>query len=261
VVPGLEGELHFAAPHRNAAQVAAALDRLAAGPHGDLARTERDAILDLYEELFDHSAFTGRSGTFYGYEGLGCIYWHQVSKLLLAVRERCDEAPDQELERVYDDVRLGLGTHKAPAVYGAFPTDPYSHTPSFAGAQQPGMTGQVKEDWLARMAELGVAVRAGCLHLGPTRAAAVHFLEEAATFEWVDERSERRTLELSPGTLAFTYCQVPVVLHRGGAPRIVLHGSSGVPPTEVEGHSLDAATSAALFARSSGLERIEVFGR
>ncbi|MBL6720491.1 MAG: hypothetical protein ISQ08_03680 [Planctomycetes bacterium] len=261
VVPGLDGELHFAAPHRNAAQVAAALDRLARGPHADLARTDRAAILELYEELFDHSAFTGRSGTFYGYEGLGCIYWHQVSKLLLAVRERCDEAPDEELERVYDDVRLGLGTHKSPAVYGAFPTDPYSHTPSFAGAQQPGMTGQVKEDWLARMAELGVAVRAGCLHLGPTRAAAVQFLDESATFEWVDERSELRTLELSPGSLAFTYCQVPVVLHQGGAPRIVLHGAAGLAPTEVEGHSLDSATSAALFARSSGLERIEVFGR
>ena len=131
-----------------------------------------------YKELFDHRAFTGRSGTFFGYEGLGCIYWHQVSKLLLAVRERCDEAPDPELERVYDDVRLGLGTHKSPGVYGAFPTDPYSHTPSFAGAQQPGMTGQVKEDWLARMAELGVSVREGCLHLGPSRAAAIAFLEE-----------------------------------------------------------------------------------
>ena len=35
----------------------------------------------LYEEVFDHQSFTGRSGTFYKYEGLGCIYWHMVSKL------------------------------------------------------------------------------------------------------------------------------------------------------------------------------------
>ena len=260
VVPGLDGAAHFAAPHRNAALLAQALTRLEEGPYGELARSERQPLLDLYEELFDHGAFTGRSGTFYGYEGLGCIYWHQVSKLLLAVRERCDEAPDPELERVYDDVRLGLGTHKSPGVYGAFPTDPYSHTPSFAGAQQPGMTGQVKEDWLARMAELGVSVREGCLHLGPSRAAAIAFLEEGVPFAWVDARSEARTLHLEPGQLAFTYCQLPVVLHRGGSPRIVLHGADG-RTTEVEGFQLDAATSASIFARTSGLDLIEVHGR
>ena len=44
-------------------------------------------ILDIYEEMFDHQSFTGRSGTFYGYEGLGSIYWHMVSKLLLVVEE------------------------------------------------------------------------------------------------------------------------------------------------------------------------------
>ena len=41
-------------------------------------------MLDLFERLFDHESFTGRSGTFFGYEGLGCIYWHMVSKLRLA---------------------------------------------------------------------------------------------------------------------------------------------------------------------------------
>ena len=32
-------------------------------------------------------SFTGRSGAFYKYEGLGSIYWHMVSKLLVAVQE------------------------------------------------------------------------------------------------------------------------------------------------------------------------------
>ena len=36
------------------------------------------------------------------------------------------------------------------------PTDPYSHTPGFAGVQQPGMTGQVKEEILTRWGELGL---------------------------------------------------------------------------------------------------------
>ena len=44
-------------------------------------------VKDLYEQVFNHKAFTGRSGGMYGYEGLGCIYWHMVAKLLLAVHE------------------------------------------------------------------------------------------------------------------------------------------------------------------------------
>ena len=39
--------------------------------------------------MFDHKSFTGRSGTFFGYEGLGSIYWHMVSKLLVAAQENC----------------------------------------------------------------------------------------------------------------------------------------------------------------------------
>ena len=46
-------------------------------------------LLTIFEEVFNHKAFTGRSGTFFGYEGLGSIYWHMVSKLLLAVQENC----------------------------------------------------------------------------------------------------------------------------------------------------------------------------
>ena len=46
-------------------------------------------VLAIFEEIFDHKSFTGRSGTFFGYEGLGSIYWHMVSKLLLSVQETC----------------------------------------------------------------------------------------------------------------------------------------------------------------------------
>ncbi|CAN0044150.1 unnamed protein product, partial [Discosporangium mesarthrocarpum] len=42
----------------------------------------------------------------------------------------------------------------------AFPTDPYSHT-NRHGAQQPGMTGQVKEEIVTRFGELGVRIEGG----------------------------------------------------------------------------------------------------
>ena len=40
-------------------------------------------LLETFEDIFNHKSFTGRSGTFYGYEGLGSIYWHMVSKLVI----------------------------------------------------------------------------------------------------------------------------------------------------------------------------------
>jgi hypothetical protein len=126
-------------------------------------------ILAIFEETFNHRAFTGRSGTFFAYEGLGSIYWHMVAKLLLAVQEVYqqaiahgeDEAIISALAEHYYDIRAGLGYEKSPEVYGAFPTDPYSHTPWGAGAKQPGMTGQVKEELLTRWGELGVLVHEG----------------------------------------------------------------------------------------------------
>jgi hypothetical protein len=111
----------------------------------------------------------------FGFEGLGCIYWHMVSKLLLAVQENFFDALErgdnlatcQRLGKLYYRVRQGLGFNKSPSEYGAFPADPYSHTPKHAGAQQPGMTGSVKEEILSRFGELGIRVSNGQAHFEP----------------------------------------------------------------------------------------------
>ena len=130
-------------------------------------------LLATYERLLGHHAFTGRSGTMFAYEGLGCIYWHMVAKLLLAVQESVFEAWDagaaewRALADHYRRVRDGLGYRKSVAEYGAFPFDPYSHTAGEGGAQQPGMTGQVKEEILTRWGELGLRERGGRLHFFP----------------------------------------------------------------------------------------------
>jgi hypothetical protein len=130
-------------------------------------------LAQTYERVLDHAAFTGRSGTMFGYEGLGCIYWHMVAKLLLAVQEQVFAAHDagaSELPALiahYRRVRDGLGYRKSAAEYGAFPADPYSHTPGEGGAQQPGMTGQVKEEILTRWGELGLRLSGGRIHFCP----------------------------------------------------------------------------------------------
>ncbi|MBW6455330.1 MAG: hypothetical protein K0A98_05545, partial [Trueperaceae bacterium] len=257
VVRDENGDVHFHAGFRNAKGVRRALADLAADDRWAAAvAAGGDAVVRTFEEVFDHAAFTGRSGTFFAYEGLGSIYWHMVSKLLLAVQEcyfrACDAgepgATLAALAAAYDDVRAGLGFHKTPAEFGAFPTDPYSHTPAHAGAQQPGMTGQVKEDVLARLGELGVEVRGGRLGFAPTLLGREEFVEEptTATVRAIGGAAE---LRLDPGTLAFTFCQVPVVyrLTDGGA-RVELTGRDGT--TRVfDGPFLDAASSREVFER------------
>jgi hypothetical protein len=179
-------------------------DLMAAG--ADLG-AELELLADAYERLLAHREFTGRSGTMFGYEGLGCIYWHMVAKLLLAVQERVFEAADQgapELPALiahYRRVRDGLGYRKGAADWGAFPADPYSHTPGEGGAQQPGMTGQVKEEILTRWGELGLRVRRGNVHFDPV------LLDEA---------------ELPEGgpALSFTWARVPYHYRRGAVTRL-----------------------------------------
>ena len=147
---------------------------------------EENEILRHYMTVFDHQNYTGRSGTMYGYEGIGSIYWHMVSKLLLATQELYFKAVKinedintlKNLGGLYYKIRSGLSSGKTPKQYGAFPYDPYSHTPFKRGAQQPGMTGQVKEELITRMGELGCIIDNGKLLFNPKLLKISEFLTE-----------------------------------------------------------------------------------
>ncbi|MDX1531271.1 MAG: hypothetical protein R3362_07080, partial [Rhodothermales bacterium] len=265
VVQDVRGGVHFNGAFRNKSDVQAALDALRQGGHAEAVDREADLVLGVFEQVFDHRAYTGRSGTFFGYEGLGSIYWHMVSKLALAAQETffrahaagTDPAVLRRLADAYYDVRAGLGVAKAPEAYGAFPTDAYSHTPGHAGAKQPGMTGQVKEDVLCRWGELGVLIEGGRVVFRPLLLRAEEFLDAPAAFRYVGLDGEEQSLALDAGTLAFTYCQVPVLYRRadGLALRVV---RSGGAVEDVEGNALSRDTSVALFDRTGAVARIEV---
>ena len=207
------GNYHFNGNFKNAGDLELALDAL------QVENQEKALILGIFEEVFNHKEFTGRSGTFYGYEGLGSIYWHMVSKLLLAVMEVCQKAINENaspetvgrlLEHFYE-INAGIGVHKSPELYGAFPTDAYSHTPFGKGAQQPGMTGQVKEDLLSRFGELGIVVKDGQLQFKPDLLRKEEFLTEEKTIEYFDVKSNASKLKLPENSLFFTKCEVPVI--------------------------------------------------
>ncbi|MGB0983861.1 MAG: hypothetical protein ACPG19_07455 [Saprospiraceae bacterium] len=261
----VKGHYHFNGNFRNADDVKKALTALNTTELASLVEKDSSLVLQIFEEVFNHKAFTGRSGTFFGYEGLGSIYWHMVSKLQLAVQESALKAVRENenaavvgrlLEHYYE-INAGIGVHKSPELYGAFPTDAYSHTPAGRGAQQPGMTGQVKEDILCRFGELGVFVKKGKLFFDPCLLRKEEFLTEANTFNYVDVNGEHLSTDLTVGQLAFTYCQVPVVYQLADKTQLeITLSDDSIKKTETL--NLDEATSQQLFERTGKITKITV---
>ena len=259
------GEVRFRADFRNREDLEMALAKLPAGADQALAEEERVLLVQLFEQTFGHDTFTGRSGSFFAYEGLGSIYWHMVSKLALAVLECRQRAVEGDapascisaLEAHYVRIQRGLGLWKSPALYGAFPTDAYSHTPRNRGAQQPGMTGQVKEDLLTRRMELGLRVRKGCLEVAPLHLCASEFHSAPSSFKCLSVEGEPVEVEVQSGQLAFTVCQVPFLYSIGSTFRIEVHLSDGSRKV-ISGPSLGGTLSRALFGRTGQIRKIEV---
>ena len=227
---------------------------------------EKDEALQVFEKVFDHQSFTGRSGTFYGFEGLGCIYWHMVSKLLLAINEnyflalhnKTDEVQLGKMVQHYYDVRAGIGLNKSPELYGAFPTDAYSHTPGNGGAKQPGMTGQVKEDIISRFGELGVMVEDGKIAFNPGLLRKSEFLTSGKAFEYLSIQKEAIQLNLPAGSLAFTFCQVPFVYHISEKNLVSITNASSIV-SEVEGLEINALESNEIFNRTGLIKQVDVY--
>ena len=260
----VSGGVHFNGSFTNCDCVLGMLDELRRdSPYAELVDADADRVLDLFEQTFNHSGYLGRAGSMFAYEGIGCIYWHMISKLLLAAQEcavaarSADAAEASELEACYHDIRAGLGLHKSPQLWGGFPTDPYSHTPWGHGSRQPGMTGQVKEEVLTRLCELGVRVNDGCLTLDARHVADREFLSAPGVFHFVALDGSEARIDLPAQSLAFTFCQTPVVYRMGDSAEIVLTRHDGTQQA-VQGYTLDPRSSRSLFARDRSITRIEV---
>ena len=189
-----------------------------------------------------------------------------VSKLLLATQELYfkaiqmeeDTETTKELGILYYKIRSGLSSDKTPEQYGAFPYDPYSHTPFERGAQQPGMTGQVKEEIITRMGELGCTINDGKLIFKPKLLKTSEFLSENTSFSYVDVNQKMCELDLSQNTLAFTYCQVLIIYELKDVEQniSILYDDNEIEI--IRGDSLSKEISAEIFARSGKIKEIKV---
>lgn len=263
----INGVYHFHGDIRNAGDVEKVLAKIASdAKYADLVEAETDTILNTFEQVFNHVAFTGRSGTFFAYEGLGSIYWHMVSKLLLAMQENVLAAAQsdtsaetlQALKNAYEDIRAGIGFNKTPDVYGAFPADPYSHTPANQGAKQPGMTGMVKEEILTRFVELGIVIDRGMISIDTTVFRAQELLETEAIFEYIDINGEDQQIAVPVNALAFTLCQTPVVLGQASEDKFEVLFTDGNVET-FDNAQLSNTISQHVFARDGVVQRINVY--
>jgi len=259
----VNGAYHFNGNFKNANDVTEALEKLSGTKYNDLLASDTTKILQAFEDVFNHKAFTGRSGTFYGYEGLGSIYWHMVSKLLLAVQESClqaisngeDEVMIGHLLEHFYEINEGIGVHKSPELYGAFPTDPYSHTPGGKGAQQPGMTGQVKEDVITRFGELGVFVKHGKLYFNPCLLRKEEFLSKETSFEYLSLLRGTQNIIIPSNSLAFTYCQVPIIYHISNKDHLEIIFKDGTS-SKIDALVIDRITSEKIFKRTGDIVQI-----
>jgi hypothetical protein len=262
----VSGKYHFNSTFRNAEVLEKALSKLPVETYGSALEKEKELILNVFEEIFDHQSFTGRSGTFYGYEGLGSIYWHMVSKLLLATQECyfkgiAEDADAEILGKIKDhyyEIKAGIGLNKSPELYGAFPTDAYSHTPGGAGVKQPGLTGQVKEDVISRFGELGIHIKNGEIVFAPSLLSTNEILNTNECFTYFDLEGKQQEIELSENQIGFTFCQVPVVYTFGKTQNIVVEFSDGTKE-EFSGNILPKSISSKIFTRTGEIIRVSFY--
>lgn len=188
-----------------------------------------------------------------------------VSKLYLAAGEvayaaansGAEEGICSRLRSHFYEIGEGIGIHKSPELHGAFPTDAYSHTPAHRGAQQPGMTGQVKEDILASFFELGLTVVDGVLRFNPVLLRKSELREKSANVDIILTEKQREKISIPSGSLCFTICQVPVLYTAGAETKTEIEMKNG-SIKKFEGLHLDRQSSAAIFQRSGEIKKIVV---
>ena len=169
------------------------------------------------------------------------------------------EAPADVVDRLveaYWRVRSGLGFNKSAREFGAIPIDPYSHSPAHAGAQQPGMTGLVKEELLTRPLEVGLRVEDGEIVFDPILLRSEELISQPETWSVYGLDLQPVELAIPSASLGVTVCQVPVLVSASPAEpeiRVSLADGSAV---QVSGMRLDRKNSASVFSRTGEITGI-----
>jgi hypothetical protein len=83
------------------------------------------------------------------------------------------------------------------------------------------------------------------------------FLFAPQKFEYYNINGELRVIDLNKNSLAFTFCQVPIVYNISGSNKIHVFYSNG-KKQEIKGTTINRELSGQIFARNPGIEKIIV---
>ena len=261
IFPGEKNSFHFNSNISTVEDLNDKIDYIIKQEEYESFKNDRLKLIQLWEDIFDHQSFTGRSSKFFGFEGLGSIYWHMVSKLLLAVQEitiECEGDSKKEFVKYYNHIRNGLGFTKTAKEFGAFPSDAYSHTPSNKGAQQPGMTGQVKEELLTRMGELGIQIEDGIIRVLPDLINKNEFNDSSYNFEYYDVNKKLKVITMPNNSYALTFCQVLFTFNKSDSNYInIINNDNSIDTTD--GCALDKNVSNSIFSRDNNIKAVHFY--
>ena len=120
------------------------------------------------------------------------------------------------------------------------------------------MTGQVKEDILSRLGELGVIVQDGTIVFDNSLMNQDEFLKEAKKFEYYNLSGEMSSLIVDKGSFAFLFCQVPVIYTLAQRSMINIHFYNG-ETKKVDVLLLSKDVSRRIFMRDGSIDHLEVY--
>jgi hypothetical protein len=110
------------------------------------------------------------------------------------------------------------------------------------GAQQPGLTGQVKEDFLSRFNELGIIISEGEIHILPSLLIDNDFIRDTEEY------------------LNLTLCGTPIKMVKVGESAIEVYWRNEVAkPKRLALKRIPKGVSHELFSRSNRVEKIVVY--
>ena len=121
------------------------------------------------------------------------------------------------------------------------------------------MTGQVKEDCLARFCELGARVESGTMRFDPRFFESSEFLTGPSEFLFEDVTGQSRSIPLDEGEFAFTLCQTPIIYHRANSRGVRIRLIDQTESVERDDLTLTRDESQSVFQRRGQIARIDVY--
>jgi hypothetical protein len=119
------------------------------------------------------------------------------------------------------------------------------------------MTGMVKEEILIRQVELGFSIENGNLVFDFLLLDRNEFLADSMVLSYWSVDGRQQQMELQAGSIAYSICQVPVILQASTETNIKVYLTDG-STQQIEGHVLDSVNSKHIFQRDGVVHHLNV---